>query len=119
MCSSDLTGRPPAARRAARAAAARAPLALDLEAGAPREHPAHRAGAGRALRQGGRGDGLANLEITAFFALIDVCRHRGILVVADVGARRQPPGEELGDEVRGLWGRFKGWLGTWQGKPRK
>ena len=27
--------------------------------------------------------------------------------------------EAAGDEVRGLWGRFKGWLGTWQGKPRK
>jgi hypothetical protein len=27
--------------------------------------------------------------------------------------------DAAGDEVRGLWGRFKGWLGTWQGKPRK
>ena len=27
--------------------------------------------------------------------------------------------DAAGDEVRGVWGRFKGWLGTWKGKPRK
>ena len=23
------------------------------------------------------------------------------------------------DEVRGVWGRFTGWLGSWKGKPRR
>ncbi|MEZ5685226.1 MAG: DUF1523 family protein [Paracoccaceae bacterium] len=27
--------------------------------------------------------------------------------------------DAAGDEVKGLWGRFRAWLGTWKGKPRK
>lgn len=27
--------------------------------------------------------------------------------------------DEAADRARGIWGRFKGWLGTWSGKPRR
>lgn len=43
-------------------------------------------------------------------------------VLEDVGEAWDGVEDRAGmaaDEVRGVWGRFKGWLGTWNGKPRR
>ena len=69
--------------------------ALDNEARASGNQSSDGIAACRAKLECGVRDRLLLLELAAACALIDVGQHAVLLVVADVGARRKPPGEKL------------------------